>query len=177
MTLVMGLDVATTTGVARWDTSRHESSIECYTLKAKREKHHPPEQKSWDLGRKVSLDFKEKGRPDFVAIEAPPKTVYPNAPNMNTTLELNRLCGGVISILGAWGIPFEVLSASTWRDLVYGFGKKKGWAPADWKRHAKASAQQMGIDVGNADEAEAAMLAFIAGRKSQYVKMLEREAA
>lgn len=170
--LVMGLDIATKTGVARWSLDRHESSIETSTLQAR-----GPflEQKVYDLAQKFDADLKRHGVPDIAIIEAPKKIVMRG--NVTPTVVLNQLAGGIIGVLARHGVRFEVIDEATWRHALYGFGRKKGWSSAQWKNHAKASGQQMGIEIRNADEAEAAMLAFYGGRISKIVKMERRDAA
>ena len=97
-----------------------------------------------------------------------------NNNNATPTVVLNQMCGAVMGILGMYKIPFEVIADATWREQIYGFGRRKGWSSPDWKRHAKENCRQMGIQISNADEAEAALLAFYGGRKSKYVEMIRR---
>lgn len=169
--IVMGLDVATTTGIARWDTARHESSILCSTIKSptKVKGHRVHDlQVSCSLTQQFRADLKKHGLPDYVVIEAALK----RGPNADTIALLNTCVGAIAAVIAAIGCQMEVIESSEWRKAIYGFGRKRGWASKDWKAHAKASCDQLGIVAANADEAEAALLAFYGGRKSQQVKMM-----
>lgn len=170
--LILGVDCATKTGLARWQIDRHESSIETSTIQAR-----GPflEQKVYDLAQKFEANLDRYGAPDMAVIEAPMKTTIRG--NVGPTVALNQMAGAILGVLARRNIRFEMIDESTWRKSLYGFGRKQGWSSPQWKNHAKASCQQMGIEVKNADEAEAAMLAFYGGRISKIVKMARLEAA
>jgi hypothetical protein len=168
----MGIDCATSTGLARWDTDRHESSITCQTIKATGGF---DEEKAGNLGAAFVRNVKQYGKPDIVVMEAPLKASVRG--NVGPTIVLNQLAGALMTPIALYGCRFEIISSASWRTAVYGFGKKKGWSSKEWKKHAKAQCEMMGIQVANADEAEAAMICFYAGRISKLVKMAKLEAA
>ena len=169
--ILMGLDVASTTGIARWDLNRSEASILCSTIKSPTNINVSrifDEQVAYRLTNEFRADLKRNGIPDYVVMEAPMK----RGPNADTIALMNTLTGAMTGVVAAIGCRFEVVASSEWRKAVYGFGTKRGWASKDWKRHARESAQQMGIVFSGDDEAEAALIAFYGGRCSQTVKMM-----
>lgn len=172
MTVVMGIDCATKTGIARWHLDRHESSITTQTITATGGF---DEEKAGNLGAAFVRNLKQFGVPDVVVMEAPLKAAVRG--NVGPTVLLNLFVGAIMTPIALYGLQFEIISSGSWRTAVYGFGKKQGWSSPDWKKHAKAQCEMMGIEVRNADEAEAAMLAFYGGRVSKIVKMIRREAA
>ena len=171
MTILMGLDVASTTGIARWDLSRSEASILCSTIKSPTKisgNRIFDEQVAYRLTNEFRADLKRNGIPDYVVMEAPMK----RGPNADTIALMNTLTGAMTGVVAAIGCRFEVVASSEWRKSVYGFGTKRGWESKDWKRHARESCQQMRIVFSGDDEAEAAMIAFFGGRCSHQVKMM-----
>ena len=182
--IVVGLDISTTTGFAAWDTERHESAIVAKTLRTNPKIVLPNGQEQsltqWEqscrLQSLVRSEVKRLGRVDVAVIETPQQRAEPS---VQTTILLNMLASGAYRALRICGLSeggIEFIADKTWRRKLYGFGLRKGWRSADWKRHAKATCRQMGIQVANQDEAEGALLAFYAGRVAQAGKYRKRQA-
>lgn len=183
--LILGLDIATVTGFAWYDTSASMSAIRTGLLKAQGDN---AEEKAADLATQLVALLKP-GRPDFVAIEQPMRnvvsfkktkqtlagpvdeqTINPNA------LQLSSLSGAAVAIVAAYRVPWETISSSTWRKAFLGMGRQPGFDRAAWKRAAVDRCRALKIDVKNADAAEAVGIAF-AGAGCQAFKMMQARAA
>ena len=195
--LILGLDIATTTGFAWYEPGSSLSSIKTGLIKAEGEN---AEEKAASLAVQLRELFYETrtvdGRaervllkPDFVAIEQPMRnvvsfkktretlagpvdeqTVNPNA------LQLSSLSGAAVAIISAYRIPWETIPSATWRKHFLGMGRSPGFDRAAWKRAAVDRCRAFKIAVKNSDAAEAVGIAM-AGEATQGFKMLMARAA
>jgi Holliday junction resolvasome RuvABC endonuclease subunit len=182
--LILGMDIATVSGIAWYEPGASLSSIKTGLIKAAGDN---AEEKAASLAVQLVTLFKQ-GRPDFVAIETPMRnivsfkkkrqdfggeveeqTINPNA------LQLSSLSGAAIAIIAAYRIPWECVASSTWRKVFLGMGRSPGFDRAMWKRAAVERCRVLRIEVKNADAAEAVGIAM-AGEHTQTFKMA-REAA
>lgn len=196
MALILGLDVATTTGLAWYEPSSSLSSIKADSIKAIGTS---PEEKAESLAQQLVTVLKAE-RPDFVAIEEPlrnikaykktiqtlygPKVIHTVNPNQ---MLLYALIGAVVSIIGAYRLPWQTIPPATWRKSFFGAGfkppvkitHKDGEDPQEeklWKKAARDRCNQLKIKVTNDDMAEAVGIAFAAS-KTQTFKMRSMRAA
>lgn len=177
--VILGLDIATTTGFAWYEPGSSLSSIKTGLIKAAGDN---AEDKAASLATQMVTMFKA-GKPDFVAIEQPMRnvvsfkkkrqdfggeveeqTINPNA------LQLSSLAGAAIGIIAAYRIPWECVASSTWRKHFLGMGRSPGFDRAMWKRAAIERCRVLKIEVKNADAAEAVGIAM-AGEACQRFKM------
>lgn len=151
---ILGLDIATSTGVCFLDTALPPNKWRCFAIEAEGEF---GEEKAGDLAVCLNGEIKEFG-PDFAAIEMPQRsvtrfekkkrhdlggdvakeaTINPNA------LQLHDLGGAVCAILDLVSIPWGLIAPGTWRSAYYG----KGFKPTDddWKQAAINRAVLQGI--------------------------------
>lgn len=184
---ILALDVSKSkTGWAFWDTTRHHTSIitgsfktEGDTLFETVDNFHPSLTK---LLKQFNPDYVvfEEGMANIPTYEVERsdmagerKEVVVNA---NSSLVLQRLLGDVQGILRGFRKPHESVTPATWRKAFLGYGRKTGFKSPDYKRAAKAQCELEGIsNVSNADEAEAAGIAFWTGRKSKNFQMFAME--
>ncbi|HEU4986884.1 MAG TPA: hypothetical protein VFT89_07445 [Rhizobiaceae bacterium] len=183
--IILGLDVATTTGFAWYEPGSSLSSIKTGLIKAQGEN---AEEKAASLAQQLVAMFKA-GKPDFVAIEQPMRnvvsfkkkrqdfageveeqTLNPNA------LQLSSLAGAAVGIIAAYRIPWETIPSATWRKHFLGMGRSPGFDRAAWKRAAVERCRMFRIEVKNADAAEAVGIAM-AGEACQRFKALMARAA
>lgn len=183
--LILGLDVATTTGFAWYEPGSSLASIKTGTIKAEGEN---AEQKAASLAQQIVAMFKA-GRPDFVAIEQPMRnvksfrkvrqdlagaveetTINPNA------LQLEGLVCAAVAIIAAYRIPWETIPAATWRKHFLGMGRNPGFDRPAWKRAAVERCRAFRIAVKNSDAAEAVGIS-IAGEATQTYRMMMARAA
>lgn len=197
MALILGLDIATTTGFAWYEPGSSLSSIKTGLIKAQGEN---AEEKAASLAVQLRELFYETrtvdGRaervllkPDFVAIEQPMRnvvsfkktretlagpvdeqTVNPNA------LQLSSLSGAAVAIIAAYRIPWETIPSATWRKHFLGMGRSPGFDRAAWKRAAVDRCRAFKIAVKNSDAAEAVGIAM-AGEATQTFRMMQARAA
>jgi len=186
MSLILGLDIATTTGFAWYEPGASLSTIKTGLIKAAGDN---AEEKAESLGRQLR-DMLKGNRPDFVAIEQPMRNVVSFKKTRQTlagpvdeqTINPNALqleglvCAAVAIIGGGYGIPWETIPSSTWRSVFLGFGRRPGFDRAAWKRAAVDRCRMLKIDVKNADAAEAVGIAFSAVNCQRY-KMIGARAA
>lgn len=200
MSLILGLDVATTTGFAWYDTGAASmSSIRTGLIKAQGEN---SEEKAASLALQlrdlfyVTVDGERKlFKPDFVAIERPLPNIMQfekieedlvdgevGSPTVNPhQMLLPTYIGAVVAILAAYRIPFETIPPQTWRKAYFGSGFKppkkmrSGKLVNDWKTPAVERARALKIAVKSADAAEAIGIAF-AGSGCQKFKMMQLKA-
>lgn len=184
--IVLGIDVASRSGYALFDTDRHESAIRVGTIQATGDTY---EAKAIDLGQKV-IALLKKHKPDLVAIEQPIRNVMPFAKkkqdlagdteemtiNAGSALLINQLTGSVMGVVGGFRMPWMVVPSGTWRKHFLGFARQKGWQRKDWKKAARDKCKQLGISVTNDDQADAVGVAHCAAM-SQFAKKLQLEAA
>ena len=152
--LVLGLDIATSTGVCWMDTVAPPPQWRCLAISAEGEF---AEDKTGDLALYLRDEFAAR-RPDFVAIEMPrrdvaayPKQVRdPKTGRMRTIHTVNAdqlllpaLAAAAAAVCDLNDIPWGCVHQKTWRSLYFG----KGYKPAgdDWKAPAVEAALQQGI--------------------------------
>lgn len=183
--LILGLDIATTTGFAWYEPGQPLSTIKTGLLKAQGEN---AEEKAASLGQQLVALMKPV-RPDFVSLEQPMRnvvtfkkkrqdfggeveeqTINPNA------LQLSSLAGAAVAIIAAYRIPWETIPSATWRKHFLGMGRAPGFDRATWKRAAVDRCRAFKIDVKSADAAEAVGIAM-AGEACQRFRMLKLGAA
>ncbi|MFC5385168.1 hypothetical protein ACFPLB_04210 [Aquamicrobium segne] len=183
--IILGLDIATTTGFAWYEPGSSLSTIKTGLIKAEGSN---AEEKAASLSQQLVAMFRNS-RPDFVAIEQPMRnvvsfkktretlagpveeqTVNPNA------LQLSSLSGAAVAIIAAYRIPWETIPSATWRKHFLGMGRSPGFDRAAWKRAAVERCRTLKIAVKNSDAAEAVGIA-IAGKASQAFKMMQARAA
>ncbi|TPM89841.1 hypothetical protein [Mesorhizobium sp. B2-1-3A] len=189
--LILGLDIATTTGFAWYEPGSSLSSIKTGLIQAIGEN---AEEKAASLGDKLHAMFKEQ-KPDFVAIEEPlrniktfkktiqtmygPKVIQTVNPNQ---MLLYSLVGAAVVITSAYKRPWETIPPSTWRKFFFGKGfkppvklvEREGEDTVEeklWKKAAIERCRHLKIDVkGGADAAEAVGIAM-AGEACQRFKI------
>lgn len=183
--LILGLDIATTTGFAWYEPGSSLSSIKTGLIKAEGDN---AEEKAASIAQQLVALIKPM-RPDFVAVEQPMRnvvsfkktkqtlagpvdeqTINPNA------LQLSSLTGAAIAIIAAYRIPWETIPSSTWRKHFLGMGRSPGFDRAMWKRAAVERCRVFKIAVKNADAAESVGIAM-AGEATQTFKMIGARAA
>lgn len=152
--LILGLDIATSTGVCWMDTALPPSQWRCLAISAEGEF---AEDKTGDLAIYLRDEFAAR-RPDFVAIEMPrrdvaahPKQVKdPVTGRMKTIHTVNAdqlllpaFAASAATACDLAGIPWGNVHQRTWRAAYFG----KGFKPSgdDWKAPAVAAALQQGI--------------------------------
>jgi hypothetical protein len=151
---ILGLDIATSTGVCFLDTAVPPLKWRCFAIEAQGEF---GEDKAGDLAVCLKGEIESFG-PDFAAIEMPQRsvtrfekktrqdlggevtkeaTINPNA------LQLHDLGGAVCGLLDILGIGWGLIAPATWRAAYY----SKGYKPADgdWKQAAINHAVLQGI--------------------------------
>lgn len=186
--VILGIDPSSSVcGWAIYDTDKPVSAIITGNIKPKGD---TPEQKSAFLGRDLVALVKRHGRPDFVAIEAPMRTApaarrnpkrsllegvdelqQPAVQGLGALAITNQMVGALMGVIGAYGLPFEVLAPRTWRKAFLGSFSHSKMDRQAWKKAARARCDMLKISVNNMDEAEAAGISF-AGASTQTFKML-----
>lgn len=95
--------------------------------------------------------------------------------NSNTTAQLNWLLGTVQATVEGMGLPWEIVSATTWRTILpkdirdakfHGMAKEKVT-----KEKIRVFCDRLRIIGGNEDARDAAIMAYYCARKSQNFKM------
>ena len=199
--IILGLDIATTTGFAWYDTSTASlSSINTGLLEIVGSKGMKAEEKAAAFSRLLISelhDYKfvdgQKVRYrkplDFVAIEAPMRNIQSytkggkdmvgetaeTTVNPNQMQLIGLICAAT-AIIDAYGLPWATIPSSTWRKQFLGYGRKPGFESKDWKKAAMERCQMLKIPVKKHDAAEAVGIAFAASGSQQF-KMLQRQAA
>lgn len=152
--LILGLDIATSTGACWMDTALPPSMWRCLAVGAEGEF---AEDKTGDLAIYLNEEF-FRTRPDFVAIEMPrrdvaayPKQIFdPKTGRMKTIHTVNAdqlllpaLAASASAACDLAGIPWGMVHQKTWRAAYYG----KGFKPSgdDWKAPAVERAELQGI--------------------------------
>lgn len=163
--MILGLDIATTTGWAL-ATGRHQfKATGSFSGKA---------DTMYQSKRKLELAMhrvlKENGIPKFCIIESP--MLMPRNPK--TSAVLHFYAGAVSAVVGGYGVPIEWVDESTWRAKMYGRARVKGWGSKEWKAHARQTCEDVfKIDVRNSDEAEAAVIAQYGFFSQRYRAMTD----
>ncbi len=164
MPLILGLDIASSTGECWMDTSLPSSEWKCRAIYVEGEFQ---EEKATDLALYLRDQFNER-RPDFVAIEMPrrdvaayPKQVFDQKTGKTKTIHtvnadqllLPALASAAASACAVADIPYGLISSRSWRPVYFG----RGFVPpmvwdgrqkkdvADWKTPAVDAAFQQGI--------------------------------
>lgn len=129
--LVLGLDIATSSGLTFLDDEAPPSSWRCFAIEAEGEF---GEDKAGDLALALH-DALGGRRPHFAAIEMPQRSVIqfekvggegPSADTINpNALQLHDLAGAVCAVLDICGVPWGLIAPATWRSAYYG----KGFSP------------------------------------------------
>jgi Holliday junction resolvasome RuvABC endonuclease subunit len=190
VSLILGLDPAQNCGFALFDTAADLSAIRAGVLKAKGDDY---EHKAASLGF-VLMKLIKAERPDFIVIEMPLRA-QPRPPHkkmkfmgedaeeevkagsgLNAVISSNQMAGALSGIIGAYGIPFELIKDSVWRKQFLGFGTRPGWQRKDWKKAVRDRCAQLKIVVTNDDQADAVGIAF-AGASCQSLKMMQQARA
>ena len=172
--MILGLDVATCTGCAFYDTDRPEAAIITRTIQLPKKV--SSEEKAYFAARGLVNLIKANFVPEFVCIEeafkqaAPGKSVHP-------VIQGNMIAGSYIGALGLYKAACETVTPATWRKAIFGEGRRKGWSTAEWKNAAKEHCKMLGIEIQNADEAEAAMIAIYGARCSNFAEQLKYKQA
>lgn len=153
--IVMGLDLATTSGWAVRDSEKHRSSIKCGVFSVKdyqwEEKYaiaanlfyrlvkdHKPDFIAIERPEHGVRQFKKKGKADLTGEEQTISTINPAA------LQLTGIAGAVIGISMLMRIPYGTIAATSWRPVYYGKGVKP--APgSDWKKLAIETCERENI--------------------------------
>ncbi|MCV0395446.1 MAG: hypothetical protein K5872_22120 [Rhizobiaceae bacterium] len=143
--LVLGLDIASSTGACWMDTDAKPSAWRCLALESEGEF---AEEKSTDLALFLYEESQRK-RPDFVAIEQPrrdvatyPKEVVDRQTGQKRTIQtvnadqmqLPGMVAAVAAVFDVLGVPWGLVSSRTWRPSYFG----RGYKPPhdDWKQAA-----------------------------------------
>lgn len=197
--LILGLDIATTTGFAWYDDKASLSAIKTGLIKAQGEN---AEEKAASLACQIVKMLRET-KPDFVAIERPLPNIMQfekfsddlvDGQAASSTVNPNQMLlptyiGAAVAIIAAYRIPFETIAPQSWHKAYYGSGFKPpkkfikikrhpqgGKWVNDWKTPAVERARALKIEVRNADAAEAVGIAF-AGASTQTYRMMQARAA
>lgn len=204
--LILGLDIATTTGFAWYEPGCSLSTIKTGIIRAVGD---DAEQKAASLamlliaelheyvmeeqtdadGVKRMVKVRRRKPVDFVSIEQPMRNVVSFKKTRQTltgpvdeqtinpnALQLEGLVCAAVAIIAAYRIPWECVPSSTWRKHFLGMGRAPGLDRAGWKRAAVDRCRALRIDVKNADAAEAVGIAM-AGEATQGFRMLKARAA
>ncbi len=152
--LILGLDIATSSGVCWMDTALPPENWRCLAISVEGEF---AEDRTGDLAIYLNKEFAVR-RPDFVAIEMPrrdvaayPKQVFdPKTGRMKTIHTVNAdqlllpaLAASAAAVCDLAGVPWGCVHQKTWRAAYFG----KGFKPAgdDWKGPAIDAALQQNI--------------------------------
>ncbi|KEA07147.1 hypothetical protein [Rhizobium rhizogenes] len=166
--IVCGLDLASSSGYAFRDSTRHRSSIICGTFSVKEYtweekyavaanlfyrlvKEHHPDFVAIERPEHGVRQFAKKGRPDLTGEEKTVMTINPAA------LQLTGIAGAVIAICQIRGIPYGTIAATSWRSVYYGKGVKPAEGK-DWKDLAIETCQreQIALPSTKAEQRDAA---------------------
>jgi hypothetical protein len=186
--LVLGLDVATVTGVSLYDTSRDVSAIKAWSFKVDGD---IPEEKAGNAGVEM-VKILRQHKPDMVIAEMPMRAVVQHEKEQSDLLGTrrtatinpmsvilpNQLMGAVMAVTFAFGVGWHIISAEQWRKQFLGFGRQKGWDRKAWKKATRERCDMLGIRCTNDDMADAVGVAFAAPATETF-KMLQskRDAA
>jgi len=179
--LILGLDIASVTGWALWDTGRNRSSIECGTIDSpeKTTDEHVAAEFAGKLAALIRHCEDRYGRkPDLAVVEEMVKRTLRSA---KTETVLGMLHGSAYATLSSLGVMWGTLPVATWRAGFYSkgyrppikvirhkkptkFGKMESYTD-DWKAAAIAASEEMGISLPpqkkrSEDAAEAVALAI-----------------
>ncbi|NTF54887.1 hypothetical protein G6L12_08265 [Agrobacterium rhizogenes] len=172
--IVMGLDLATRSGWAVRDSTRHRSSIICGTFSVA--ENNDGKKLEWEAKYPIAANefyrlvkeykpdfvaierpehgvrqFKKKGKPDLTGKEEMISTINPAA------LQLTGIFGAVSAVCQIRGIAFGTIAAVSWRPVYFGKGVKPPEGK-DWKDLAIQYAQreQISLPSTKAEQKDAA---------------------
>lgn len=183
--IIEGLDIATSTGFARLDRPGSIQAAKCGVIHLGDGDNAEDKAGLMGLAMRNRYGPKGEGKPDFVAIEMPMRSVVMHkkkgAAKGETTInpnamQLSALAGATTAILDAFGIPWGLISSQTWRSVYFG----KNFTPPikiihhknntttqedDWKQAAINEAQRQrvvlpGNKIAQGDAAEALAIAI-----------------
>jgi hypothetical protein len=180
--LVLGLDIATTTGCALYDTKRDISSIKAWSFTVSGDL---PEEKAGNMGREMVGIIKQH-KPDLVVCEQPMRMLVQHAKtesdllgerqtstiNPMSMILPNQLIGSVMGVVFAFNLGWHIMTAEQWRKQFLGFGRQKGWDRKMWKKAARDRCNMLGIKVTNDDMGDAVGVAFAAPSTDTF-RMIE----
>jgi hypothetical protein len=169
---VLGLDIATTTGAAIYDTTADLSAIKPWSFKVAGDL---PEEKAGNIGVEM-VSILRRERPDMVIIEMPMRVAIQHEKqqadllgerktstiNPMSIILPNQLIGAVMGVTFAFGVGWHIITAEQWRKQFLGFGRQKGWDRAAWKKAARERCEMLNIRVTNNDQSDAVGIAFSA---------------
>ncbi len=147
--IIGGFDLATRSGYAFRDSTRHRSSIICGTFSVAENdrgdklqweekyaiaanlfyrliKEHKPDFVAIERPEHGVRQFKKKGKADLTGKEEVISTINPGA------LQLTGIAGAVIAICTLMNIPYGTIAATSWRPIYFGKGIKPPEGK-DWK--------------------------------------------
>ncbi len=157
--LILGLDLASISGWALWDTAQRRSSIECDVFEFPDKA--SVEFRAAQIGLKLTTLIRnareQYGRPIDMAVAE--EAMKLSLKGTQSTIVSCMLHGAVYGTLANHGIMWGTMSVQTWRSQFYGRGNKppqkmikkkiKGvdqMVPADdWKQAAINACEEMGV--------------------------------
>ena len=177
---ILSLDPSkSNTGWAVWDIARHHSSMEVGSFKVVGDSLF---EATDDFVAKL-VPILKQFRPDHVVWEAGRADIQGYSRERNglagshverggnaAILILQRLIGAAQTACNALHITHEEVDMKTWRKAFLGYGWKAGMTRDAYKKAARQQCEDEKISVSNNDQAEAAGIAFWAGRCSQIVR-------
>lgn len=180
--LVLGLDVATTTGWALYDTDKGVSAIESGSIKLMGS---DAFDRVVDMRHKLPRLIRER-KPDFAAIEAPlefapqfkkKKKSLLGEDEEGTTINsktismLGRLAGAATMAVLGQNVPCIEVRSQTWQTII---PKNIAGKP---KQRARAYCEMLKIVSPNMDSRDACIIAIWAAGHCQELKLMARAAA
>lgn len=123
--LVLGLDLASRSGFAIWETEKHRSSIKAGVLDSIG-KNVDPSYRADQIGLKVTAMIRRArevyGRPfDIVVIE---EAMHASLGGISSTINSSMIHGAVYATLSNHGILWGTVNVATWRAGFFGRGFK-----------------------------------------------------
>jgi len=190
--IVLGLDIATTTGWALHETIDRRANrvrIECGSFKSSGSDH--VEQCSAMANSMIALLKRLRGegrQPELVAMEAP---LLHKAVSQRRTARSEFLApafhGAAVAIIAAYRVPMVAVAPQTWRLAFCGEGVRppksvpKGKTRDWWKREVRLRADLLGEDLGfivkNNDVSDAIGVAFWGVNEALRLRAYNRRAA
>lgn len=168
--LILGLDIATTTGFAIYDTQDKISKIICGKINVKGES---PEEKAAALSVQIARLFNDAEEKydrlfDLVIFEEP--LHYQPQGNNTTSGVLRGLSCAAAATCHLFDVKWKMVPIATWRKNFFGFSRKAGVNRAEWKRLAIVQCEVLGIKATNSDAAEAVGIALYGGKYGHFQK-------
>ena len=161
MAVILGFDIAATTGWALYDSGRPLAEITTGLLKCDSG---TPEQKAAEMGKMAHLLLSGAAKAaDKVVIEEPLRVIVGYGGgriNPAAMASLNALAGAVCAVAALHGKPVITAPVASWRKGFLGYARKKGMAAKDYKRACMERCRLLGISVARHDAADAVGVAF-----------------